>query len=372
MESMKRFEVGKFLSSSIPLVSSATPISKVIGVLKESNAYEVFFEDNEKTGMVTTRDILRASSLTTAKASTLGIFVPKLIPQTTIGEAARLMMEYRIRALPVYEKNALIGVVQALRIVELLMQEGFSQFKIKDIMTRNPVNLAREDLVSKARGLMIRRKIDHLPVLNGNELEGLLTSSGIVFNMFQMTGTIDRSEIASEKQKKLEFPVRHLMETDPLTCEANDSTANVLDEMVRRGATCSIVTLWREVQGIITYRDYMKLLAEQLITDPSIYIVGLPDDPLEAEMAKSKFIRTMKLLKKSYPSIEEAKAVIKTFTEGNNERRRYEVSVSIITPKRTYAYSEQGWELPVIFDNLSNKLKKMVSRKPSGRSSDFS
>jgi len=368
MESVKRLEVGRLLSSPVPLVSPATPISKVVGILKDLNAYEVFLEEKERIGMVTTRDILRVSNITTAKASSLAIFVPKLSPRTTIEEAARLMMEYRIRALPVVENNSLIGAIQALSIIELMRERGFQKIKANDIMTRNPIHLAGDDLASKARRLMIRRKIDHLPVLTGNELDGLLTSSQIVFNMFQTTETIDRSEMVSEQQRRLEFPVKHLMDTDPLTCETNDNVSLVLDEMVRREATCSIVTFWREVQGIITYRDYMKLIGEQLeITDHPVYIVGLPDDPFEAEMTKNKFVRSIKLLRKSFPFIEEAKAVIKTFSEGDKERRRYEVKVSIITPKRTFAYSEEGWELPKIFDNLSNKLKKMIALKPSRR-----
>jgi len=368
MESVKRLEVGRLLSPSVPLVSPVTPISKVVGVLKDLNTYEAFLELNDKIGMITTRDILRASNITTAKASNLAFFVPKLSPRTTVEEAARLMMEYRIRALPVFENKSLMGTIQALSIIEAICEQGFSKAKVKDIMTGNPVHLDREDLSSKARKLMIRRKIDHLPVLAGNELNGLLTSSHIVFNMVQMTETIDRHEIISEKQRKLEFPVRHLMDAHPLTCVVNDDVSTVLGEMVRMGATCSIVTLWKEVQGIITYRDYMKLIAEQLeVADPSVYIVGLPEDPFEAELAKSKFTRTIKLLRKSFPFIEESKAVIKTFSVGDKERRRYEVSVSIVTPKRTYAYSEKGWELPKIFDDLSSKLKKVISVKPTRR-----
>jgi hypothetical protein len=132
--------------------------------------------------------------------------------------------------------------------------------------------------------------------------------------------------------------------------------------MIKQKTSYTLVTLWKELHGIITYREYMKLITEHIEPlDVPIYIIGLPDDPFDAEIAKDKFRKIIILLRKSFPFIEEAKAVIKTFSEGAKKTRRYEVSVSIITPKKTYAYSAKGWELPNIFDNLSSKLKKMLS-----------
>lgn len=347
---------------SIPLVSSTISISKIVGILKDQNTYEVLLEINDKIGMVTTRDILKATNITTAKANSLAIFVPKLSPRTTIEEAARLMVEHRIRVLPIVENNSLIGVIQALSIIKLMREQGFPKIKAKNIMTRNPITISSDDLTSKARKLMLRKKIDHLPVIIENELHGILTSNQIVYNMFQVTETIDRSELISEQQRKLGFPIKHLMDTNPLTCTNNENISTILDEMIKQKTTYTLVTLWKEIHGIITYREYMKLITEQIgTTEVPIYIIGLSNDPFEAEMAKAKFSKIIKLLRKSFPFIEEAKAVIKTFSKGAKKTRRYEVSVSIITPKKTFAYSEKGWELPKIFNNLSYKLKKMFN-----------
>ncbi len=312
--------------------------------------------------MITTRDILKATNITIAKAKSLAIFVPKLSPRDTISEASRLMVENHMRVLPIVEHNSLIGVIQALSIIKLMREQGFPKIKAKDIMTRNPITLSSNDLTLKARKLMIQKKIDHLPVIIENKLHGILTSNQIVYNMFQITETIDRSELISEKQRKLRFPVKHLIDTNPLTCANNENISTILDEMIKQKTTYALVTLWKEIHGIITYREYMKLITEHIgKNDVPIYIIGLPNDPFEAEMAKTKFSKIIKLLRKSFPFIEEAKVVIKTFSEGAKKTRRYEVSVSIITPKKTFAYSEKGWELPKIFNNLSSKLKKMLT-----------
>ena len=100
MERLKRLEVDRLLSSPI-IFSPATPISKIVGALKQVNGYEVFLEGTDKIGMVTLRDILRTSNVTKAKAETLAFYVPKLQPRSSVYEAVRLMMEYHIRALPI-------------------------------------------------------------------------------------------------------------------------------------------------------------------------------------------------------------------------------------------------------------------------------
>ena len=368
MESIKRVEVGSLLSPKV-LVSPTTPISKVVGILRDQNVYEAFLEYSGRIGMITTRDILKVSNITSEKVSSLAFLVPKLSTRSTIGEAARLMMDYRIRALPVVEGNDFVGEVQATSIIKSMSGSDFSKTKADSIMTSRPISLEMDDLTSKARSLMLRRKIDHIPILNERKLEGVLTSSDIVFNMFQATETIERNMIISEEQRKLEFPVRHILEPRPLTCKPDDNISLILDEMIKQGTTYALVILWEEVQGIITYRDYMKLIAEQLQKSAApVYIVGLPEDPFEAETVKSKYMKTIDLLRRSFPFIEEAKAVIKTFSEGEKERRRYEVRISIVTPKRVFSYSEEGWELPNVFDSISNKLKKMMLQRRSKRS----
>ena len=195
------------------------------------------------------------------------------------------------------------------------------------------------------------------------------TSSHLVFNMFQATETLERSTIISEQQRKLAFPVKPIMDLHPVTCQPNDKISLVLDQMTRLGTTYSVVQLWEEVQGINTYRDYTKLLVEPFEQSSTpIYIVGLPDDPFDAEMAKSKFGKTVNFLKKSLPYIEEAKSTIRTFPGTGKSRRRYDVKVSIVTPKRVFTYSETGWELSTIYDAISDKLKNMLQKRRRPRS----
>jgi hypothetical protein len=86
------------------------------------------------------------------------------------------------------------------------------------------------------------------------------------------------------------------------------------------------------------------------------FIVGLPEDSLEADLAKSKFAATIKFLKPIVAEIE-ARCKIKTI-HGEIGGHRFQVDVNIITPHGSHSYSDSGWDLAKIFDDMSESLKK--------------
>jgi hypothetical protein len=138
--------------------------------------------------------------------------------------------------------------------------------------------------------------------------------------------------------------------------------------MLNSGSSYSVVELMGEVQGIITYRDIVSLLGEK-VGEANIpaFIIGLPEDPFEAELAKSKFDNIVRLLRKTTsPEIEEARCHIK-LRDIEGERKRYEVDVNIITPYRRHTYTNMGWDLARMFDQMSDSLKKKIAHKRSRR-----
>ena len=98
--------------------------------------------------------------------------------------------------------------------------------------------------------------------------------------------------------------------------------------------------------------------------DAPYYIVGLPEEPTEAAEAKLKFERLASELCKVFPFIEEIRAVVKS-KKASKTHARYEVSVEVYTPKERHAFSETGYNLAVVFDELGPKMKRLLSSKRS-------
>ena len=99
-------------------------------------------------------------------------------------------------------------------------------------------------------------------------------------------------------------------------------------------------------------------------TAPPYYIVGLPEEPIEASEAKMKFEKLSAELCKVYPFVEEIRAVVKSKKPGKTHAR-YEVSVEIYTPKERHAFSETGYNIAAVFDSLGPRMKRLLSSRPS-------
>ena len=99
-------------------------------------------------------------------------------------------------------------------------------------------------------------------------------------------------------------------------------------------------------------------------TGAPFYIVGLPEEPMEAAEAKMKFEKLSAELCKVYPFIEEIRAVVKSKKPGKTHAR-YEVSVEVYTPKDRHAFSETGYNLAAVFDSMGPKMKRLLSSRQS-------
>ena len=111
-------------------------------------------------------------------------------PKTTYPDAIRLMREHKIRRLPVVKKGKLIGVVvekdllsnQPSPATTLSIHEMYSlleNLKVKQMMS-SPVFTATVNCpMEAAAGIMIKNKIGCLPVMDGNDLVGIITETDI-------------------------------------------------------------------------------------------------------------------------------------------------------------------------------------------------
>ena len=364
MKSLKDSKVDDFKSEPI-IVLPSTPISEVMGILKNRNAYEVFVQNGNKVYTVTMREILKVSDIS-MKVSSLMFSVPKLFSGDTIGKAAKLLNDYRLRALPIVSEGKIEGVITVQSLCKLLLSiRSFRSIKIRKLMTRKPITIDKNESLSKARSLMLKNGIDHLPVLDKGELCGILLSNQIVLSMFPKEG-LERGAFVSKPSSHLDIKVSGLMDSQVLVCDPNERASAVLERMITQGKTYYIVHHWHEIQGIITYRDFIFLLAEPEKLDVPAYIIGLPKDPFEAQLAKLKFMRNAQALRKSIPKIEEIRSIIKT-REVSGSKRRYEVNVMIRTAGKTHIYSQDGWDLSAIFDLITDRMKRLLTKKYTRR-----
>ena len=358
--------VNNFIEPEV-MANASDSVSQIIGILLARNSYDIFIHLSGKVAALNIRDLLGIRNITSTKPITVGKIIPTLNPKSRIMEAARLMSLYRLRALPVVEKNEIIGQISAKKIVEsirdAMLVAHMRKTSASDVMTPSPIVINKTDKIAFAKTIMKRRRIDHLPVVQENRLVGMITSKDIIEIMSRSERIGRRSLGIDETRDRLDLAVTGIADNCVLTAHVDDTLQSVIDLMVSRNSTYCVITAFDdEIQGIITYRDIITLLGEKVEEDIPIFITGLPDEPLDAELAKSKFTNIISLLRRVYPDIEQARCRIK-IRDISGARKRYEIDAHVYSAHGSITYTRVGWDLEKIFDEMNDALKKKVSHR---------
>src|SRR5574341_1706968 len=362
---LRNTPVNNFIEPEVA-ASASDSISQMIGILLDKNSYDIFIPLSGKVAVLNIRDLLGIRNITSANPSTLGKIIPTLNSQSRTAEAASIMSLYRLRALPILDKNEIVGQISARKIVEAIrdcmLVTHIRKTNASDIMTPNPIVVDKADKIASAKAIMKRRRIDHLPVVGEGRLVGMVTSKDILEVMLRSERIGRKSLGIDETQDRLDLAVTGISDKNVVSSEVEDTLQSVTDLIVSQNSTYCIAKSAEEVQGIITYRDVISLLGEKVQEDIPIFLIGLPEDPLDAELAKSKFANIVKLLKTVYPDIEEARCRLK-IREIQGARKRYEVDSNIISTHAVTSYTNRGWDLAKMFDQMSDSLKKRMAHR---------
>ena len=350
-----RKTISDFIESA-NIINSHANISKIFGNLIKMNNYNVYYKNGNKITAINLTDILSARDVNTQKLNSIAKTTPTIAEDNNIEEAANIMSHYRLRSIPVIEDEEIIGQINIKSIVKS-MKDIDIKIPSTKIITANPIRIHQTDPISTAKNLMIRHRIEHIPIVEDN-LKGIVTSCDIA-KIILTSDNIDSISYSHHKSSRtLEFPAKHIAERNVTTSSINDSVAKVIQLINSTNSTYSIVTLGDEIQGIITNTDIISLLGQKIEEDVPAYIIGLPDDPFSSELVKTKFNKLIKSLKKSLNDLEEARCRIKLSLGGKT--KRYEVDIRIFTTTNKYNYINGGLDLAIIFDQLRDRLKRSV------------
>ena len=120
-------------------------------------------------------------------------------PNTTIAHAADMMREQKLHRLPVIENDQLVGLVTegtiaaaspskatSLSIYE--MNYLLNKTKVGDVMIRDVVTISQFASLEDATYLMLKNKIGILPVVDNEQLYGVITDRDIFKAFLEVSG----------------------------------------------------------------------------------------------------------------------------------------------------------------------------------------
>ncbi len=130
-------------------------------------------------------------------------------PETSVEEATELMSQYNVSGLPVLENDKLVGIVTEKDLIVkdkklhfpeyinliggIIYLESYKKFKeefkkyiavkVNDLMTEQVETINPDTPISEIIELMSKEEVNRLPVLDGDELIGIVTRGDLIKNM---------------------------------------------------------------------------------------------------------------------------------------------------------------------------------------------
>lgn len=103
-------------------------------------------------------------------------------PDELVKTVATRLAEKRIGALPVIDNGRVIGIFSERDMIYGLASHGASilQKRVADVMTAPAITVSSDTPVLSALSLMTRRRIRHLPVVDGDRISGFVSIGDLV------------------------------------------------------------------------------------------------------------------------------------------------------------------------------------------------
>ena len=126
-----------------------------------------------------------SGSATVAEIMTAG--VQTLRPERPIADAVAVFNEFGFRHMPVVdEAGSLVGVISDRDALRALVKDAGSGADVQSAMTRGGITVTPATSITDAIELVVFHRINCLPVTDGGELRGLVTTTDLLQAMHQI------------------------------------------------------------------------------------------------------------------------------------------------------------------------------------------
>jgi CBS domain-containing protein len=118
------------------------------------------------------RDILRVK----------GKAIYAVSPDRTVYDALQVMVEKNLGALLVIEENQLAGIFTERDYARKLILRGKASkdTPVREVMTERPITVTLDDSVDQCMNVMVDNYVRHLPVMENDQLIGLISIGDVI------------------------------------------------------------------------------------------------------------------------------------------------------------------------------------------------
>lgn len=226
----------------------------------------VVLDEGKLVGVATKKDIImKLGTERTRRTTTGGMHISSFMtpnpitvnPNTTVGEVSKIMISKEISSLPVVEENELIGLVTKWSIAKLLEDV---EIPVREVMSTSPIAVKLSDRVLHVRQLILNEGLTFIPVIDENgRVIGSISIDEVADALFTFHDIVPEKH---RRERMMHLLVSDIMRLRPPKIQATDPLGETIKEMRKRRYRGAIVVDNEDRPiGVVTLTDITEYLA---------------------------------------------------------------------------------------------------------------
>lgn len=344
----------------VSTVDISEPISKAMSEITRNGIDVVVLRNGKYYGLIGDRDLRNSVvDLSREKCERVAVRAPSLTKKSSLLEITTAFFAGRWKALPVLEKDKILGMVSRSDVIEGLLEEKLvRKGPVSELMSHPVVSIGPNATLSQAKELMKKTNVRRLVVTEGDSFRGIISTFDIAEEkIFRGQG---KDALIGDKVNLEKTTVSSYMRSEIETISPSAAIADAAQRMVDKDISALVVLDGSRPIGVIAARDIFES-AIAVEDEANVYISGLEPDDKELYPEIVAYCKdTLDKLKLTF-EVRSLSVHIKRHGEKKYSLRARLQSKELVT------VSAQGWSLPEVLKTMRDELKKIMAKKKFSR-----
>jgi CBS domain-containing protein len=176
-----------------------------------------------------------------------------------VNEAIDLMVSHNVGCLPIVDKETRVQGIVTERDILTIFKGMFSGFRISDLMSKKVVVASLKTSLLEAERLMIKNGFRRLPVVSDGKVVRVVTVTDIL--RFFGSAKVFQKLSSGAIDQVLQTPAIETAARDVVSVEGDVDAGEAAKLMLEKGVGTMPVLRNEKLVGMITERDFFKLVA---------------------------------------------------------------------------------------------------------------
>ncbi|MBS3126975.1 CBS domain-containing protein [Candidatus Woesearchaeota archaeon] len=367
-------------------------LSQVIGKLRQNEKRAgLIFRNKKYLGVIEKKRLLRSRlDATSIKAGNYIHHTPIINEHADIIETAYTLFQSDVDFLPVEQNKKIVGVLQALDLVNLAMDlPELKKLKVNDVKIMKSIEVQKDDPLARALDVMFLKRVDQVPVLDNGNIFGIISYRDVLRKYLNWSPKREHSkkfnkEVASTRSAEVdipnlvELPVHSFSTNDNLVTTSQDSSLrDVVALMVKRNVSSALVTSGQKIQGLLTVKNILRSIGSLKIPPNfNIKFIGLGVVDLNSyqkqnvkKVASNEAFKLQRMIHNEFRLSIHLKEYEKNGKDG--KQHKYSVTMRVEFPGQIITSTQDDWDaitaVRKTFDNAKNVVKKKFKEDISNK-----